>query len=80
MFSKIFRGCFGRKKYINVNPYEENIFPMNYETSIFNRYQEEYNLCNLDIRINNMCYKWKITRLQALELINNVELRQTREL
>ena len=87
---KIFSNCF-RKKKTEPSLYEENLYydesrnDHNDNLSLIENQITNLDTSNLELlftkerRIRNMCYRWKITRLQAIELIENVDSRQNVE-
>ena len=87
---KIFSNCF-RKKKTEPSLYEENLYyyesrnDHNDNLSLIENQITNPDTSNLELlftkerRIRNMCYRWKITRLQAIELIENVDSRQNVE-
>ena len=69
-----FKSCLGKKSK-KIDVYEEPfINNIQLERPTYINY--DYNNFRLEERIKNMCYRWKITRLQALELIHEVDSRQ----
>jgi len=92
---KIFSNCYRKKKtepslYEENLYYDESRNDHNDNLSLIENQITNLDTSNLDTsnlellftkerRIRNMCYRWKITRLQAIELIENVDSRQTVE-
>lgn len=71
----LFNKCF-KFKSKKINTYEEEPI-MNMANTNIN--YDKNDISSLSRRVNNMCHQWKISRLNALELINNVEMRQSIE-
>ena len=85
---KIFKSCFC-KNYRHSLTYEDNLYLEDDRSSLLEDNTvniEEFDLdsyLNLNLnfeiekRVRNMCYRWRIKRLDALELIENVDSQQT---
>lgn len=83
---KIFKSCFCKKSDFS-SPYEDNLYFEDDRSSLLEDDTvniEEFDLdsylnLNFEIekRVRNMCYRWRIKRLDALELIENVDSQQT---
>ena len=89
-----FSNCKKKNKILDVDTYEDNLnfneksklsIPGETEdSSLLENSKEpeislEYEMTWLtEQRVKNMCYKWNITRHQALELINIVDSQQTK--
>ena len=70
--------CKNQKKKINssLNIYEEPILE-NINFEINTTFNNESEKSTVEYRIKNMCRQWKISRKDAIELIYEVEKRQT---